>query len=117
LPTGQRSSTPGVHREIWEAATTYIEGRLGDLLTVPEVARAALTSERQLQRVFAAEGATVRQFIADTRMRQAAVLAVGTDAPVAAIAAMVGYGHSSAFIKAFRLHHGVTPIELRRRHR
>jgi AraC family transcriptional regulator len=117
LPIGQRSSTPGVHREIWQSATTFIEDRLGDLLTVPEIARAALTSERQLQRVFAGEGVTVRQYIAHARMRHAAGLMIGTDASVAEIAGVVGYGHASAFIKAFRLHHGVTPTELRRRHR
>jgi transcriptional regulator GlxA family with amidase domain len=114
LPTGQRSSTPVIHREIWFTATAYIEGRLGEPLTVPGVARAALTSERQLQRVFAAAGITVRQFIADARMNHAAVLAVSTDVPVAEIAGLVGYGHASAFIKAFRLHHGETPAQLRR---
>ena len=36
---------------------------------------------------------------------------------IAEIAIAVGYSHASAFIKAFRLHHGVTPTELRRRHR
>jgi transcriptional regulator GlxA family with amidase domain len=117
LPIGQRSSTPGAHREIWHAATAQIEDRLGELLTVQGIARAALTSERQLQRVFAGEGVTVRQHIARVRMRRAADLAIATDAPVAEIAGLVGYGHASAFIKAFRLHHGVTPTELRRRHR
>jgi AraC-like DNA-binding protein len=117
LPEGQRSSTPGVHREILHAATTYIDARVGELLTVEAVARAALTSERQLQRIFAAEGATVRQYIADRRMRHAASLALGTDAPVGEIAGLVGYAHASAFIKAFRLHHGITPAELRRRER
>jgi len=117
LPTGQRSSTPDVHREIWHAATAHIESRLGEYLSVTDIARAALTSERQLQRVFAAEGATVRQYIAVARMRYAAELAVATDASVAEIARLVGYGHSSAFIKAFRTQHGVTPTELRRRHR
>lgn len=117
MPTGQRSSTPAVHRDIWQSATAYIEGRLGELLTVQDIARAALTSERQLQRVFAAEGATVRQYISGARMRQAAALTIDTDSSVTEIATRVGYGHPSAFIKAFRLHHGVTPTELRHRHR
>ena len=117
MPSGQRSSTPAIHNEIWHAATTFIEGRVGELLTVSEVARAALTSERQLQRVFAQEGATVRQYISTARMRHAAALAVRTDASVTEIAGAVGYAHASAFIKAFRMHHGVTPTQLRRRER
>ena len=117
MPIGQRSSTPGVHREIWQSATAFIEARLGEMLTVPGIAHAALTSERQLQRVFAGEGVTVRQYVAHARMRHAAGLAIGTDASVAQIAGLVGYGHSSAFIKAFRVHHGATPTELRKRHR
>jgi transcriptional regulator GlxA family with amidase domain len=117
LPTGQRLSTPATHREIWEAATSYIDAHLGALLTVRSVARAALTSERQLQRVFAAERATVREYIARARMRRAAWLAMSSQKPVAEIAGLVGYSHASAFIKAFRLHYGVTPAALRRRGR
>ena len=114
MPAGQRTSTSSTHQGIWHAATSYIEGRVGELLTVHEVARAAYTSERQLQRIFAAEGVTVRAYIANARMRQAATLAVSTDAQVSEIAALVGYAHASAFIKAFRSHHGVTPTQLRR---
>lgn len=118
MPTGQRSTTPGTHRAIWRAATTHIDGNLAEVLCVRDIAREALTSERQLQRVFAVIGSTtVREYILVARMRHAAVLAVGTDAPMTTIAREVGYGHASAFIKAFRLHHGVTPSELRRRGR
>jgi two-component system response regulator YesN len=118
MPTGQRSTTPGTHRAIWHAATAHIEGNLDALLTVPGIARAALTSERQLQRVFAAVGeTTVREYVLCARMRHAALLATRTDAPMAVVARHVGYAHASAFIKAFRLHHGVTPNELRRRTR
>jgi two-component system response regulator YesN len=118
MPTGQRSSTPGTHRAIWHAATTHIETNLDGLLSVSGIARIALTSERQLQRVFAAVGdTTVREYILALRMGRAEELVLLTDASMSAVARQVGYGHASAFIKAFRLHHGVTPSELRRRHR
>ena len=118
MPTGQRSSTPGTHRAIWHAATTHIEDNLDGLLNVSGIARIALTSERQLQRVFAAVGdTTVREYILALRMGRAQELVLLTDASMRAVARRVGYGHASAFIKAFRLHHGVTPSELRRRHR
>lgn len=118
MPTGQRSSTPGTHRAIWHAATTHIEHNLDGLLSVSGIARIALTSERQLQRVFAAVGdTTVREYILAVRMGRAEELVLLTDVSMSAVARQVGYGHASAFIKAFRLHHGITPSELRRRHR
>ena len=118
MPTGQRSSTPGTHRAIWHAATTHIENHLDGLLSVSGIARIALTSERQLQRVFTAVGdTTVREHILAVRMGRAEELVLLTDASMSAVARQVGYGHASAFIKAFRLHHGITPSELRRRHR
>ncbi len=118
MGTGQRASTPVIYRDIWGAATSHIDANLAADLTLEGIARVSLTSERQLQRVFAEVGATtVREYITGARMRHAAALAIGTEAPVATIARQVGYSGPSAFIKAFRLHHGVTPSQLRRRMR
>jgi AraC-like DNA-binding protein len=117
MSKGQRSSTPGVHREIWSAATSYIDAHLHAPLTLERVARAAFTSRRQLQRVFADEGAkTVRSYIVGARMRRASELVISSDHALAAIAAEVGYGHVASFVKAFRLYYGVTPMEHRRRY-
>ena len=115
MATSQRPSTPDIHRAIWLAATDYIDGHVATPLTVADVARAAVTSERQLQRVFAALGATtVRGYIGAARMRRAATLVVESDSSMAAIGMQVGYRHASAFVKAFRTHHGLTPGVLRR---
>ena len=117
-PASHRSSTVVSQRQIWHAATAYIELRLATPLRVDGVAREAITSRRQLQRVFAAHGdTTVREYITRARMRRARRLVLESEEPLARIAAAVGYGHVSAFIKAFRIHCGTTPIELRRRHR
>jgi len=117
-PSSHRSSTVTARREIWHAATRYIDLHLDTPCNVDDVARAAITSRRQLQRVFAAEGeTTVREYLTVARMRRATLLVLESDDPLARIAPAVGYGHVSAFIKAFRLHHGTTPIELRRRYR
>ena len=105
-----RAATLGVHREIWHAATSYIDAHLSAPLSVDVVARAALTSCRQLQRVFAAEGATsVRGYIVVTRMGHARALLLTTERPLEEIAAAVGYGSTPAFVKAFRTLYGVTP--------
>lgn len=118
LPASHRSTTVAARRQIWHAATAYIELHLATPLSVDDVARAAITSRRHLQRVFADEGdTTVRAYIAVARMRRACALVLESDEPIARIAPAVGYGHASAFIKAFRIHHGTTPMELRRRAR
>jgi AraC family transcriptional regulator len=114
LSAGQRASTPVAHQEIWRDATRYIDEHVSHELSVTEIARAALTSERQLQRVFAIVGTTtVRAYVLRARMGRATALLLRTNAPVSQVATAVGYGHVSAFTKAFRLHHGVTPSELR----
>jgi len=114
MPGGQRSTTPGAHQEIWRAATHYIDEHLATPLSVGEIARAAVTSRRQLQRVFAAVGSTtVRAYTTEARMRRGAALLRCSDAPLSTIAAEVGYRHASAFINAFGRHHGHTPNELR----
>lgn len=115
LSAGPRASTPVTHNEIWRDATRYIDAHLDRPLNLPEIARAALTSERQLQRVFATVGdTTVREYLLRARMRRATELLLDTGATVTEVAGAVGYGHVSAFIKAFRTHHGFTPTELRR---
>jgi transcriptional regulator GlxA family with amidase domain len=115
LTAVHRTSTTSARREIWQAATAYIEEHLAADLSLEDVATAAITSERHLQRVFSEVGdTTVRSFIAETRMRRARELMLVSDLPVAAVATAVGYRHASAFIKAFRLHHGDTPAAVRR---
>lgn len=59
-------------------------------------------------------GTTVREYMQRARMGRAAELLLVTGATVTEVAGAVGYGHASAFIKAFRIHHGLTPTELRR---
>ncbi len=114
MPTNQRPTTPGAYQEIWRAATRYIDEHLAAPLSVDEIARAAVTSRRQLQRVFAAVGSTtVRAYTTEARMRRSAALLRCSDAPLSTIAAEVGYRHASAFINAFGRHHGHTPNELR----
>lgn len=105
-----------MHREIRRAAASFIEAHLDLPLTLDDIARAALTSRRQLQRVFAADGLTVRAYIAVARMRRASELLVDSDIPLPEVAAAVGFGHVSAFVRAFHRHYGATPIAWRRRH-
>ena len=118
MSNGRRSTTSGEHQEIWLAATRYIQAHHAQSLAVDDIARVAITSRRQLQRVFATVGSTtVRRYLTEVRMRRAAKLLIASDAPLGEIARAVGYRHASPFIKAFRRHHGRTPDEWRRHHR
>jgi transcriptional regulator GlxA family with amidase domain len=115
LPALHRTSTTSARQEIWAAATAYIDANLGDPIALEDVAAAAITSERHLQRVFSELGdTTVRAYITEARMRRAHELMLVSDLPVSQVAVAVGYRHASAFIKAFRLHHGDTPAAVRR---
>ncbi|MGW3243808.1 cupin domain-containing protein [Streptomyces sp. NPDC001070] len=59
-------------------------------------------------------GMNAGEFLTRLRLLIAADLLTGTDQPVAAVAAAVGYSSESAFGRAFRLAAGDTPARLRR---
>jgi AraC family transcriptional regulator len=110
VPTGQRSTTPALHQQIWDAATNYIEVNVAAPLTLDLVARAAFTSRRQLQRVFALEGRTnVRAYVTIARMERARALVVDSAEPLAAIAAAVGFADQAHFSRTFRARLGRPP--------
>ncbi|WP_420121012.1 AraC family transcriptional regulator [Nakamurella sp.] len=80
-----------------------------DPRSLAEWGRLVGASERNLSRIFRAE--TGRSFVGwrtDVRMRAAVELLVA-GVPVGSVARRVGYGHSSAFVHAFRLRFGCTP--------
>lgn len=99
---------------IWRAATDFIAERFHADLTVDEIAAAALTSPRQLQRVFAeVGGTTVREYVTELRMETARRLLTTTDVPISAIARQVGYRQPAHFAKTFGRRYGMAPSDLR----
>jgi len=111
-----RPLTVQERRRIWDGATAYILANYADPLDVDEVARAALTSRRQLQRVFEEVGGTTfRSYVARVRMHAAARQLAAGSAPVRTIADSVGYRQPAQFAKAFRRRYGVGPSEFRAR--
>jgi AraC family transcriptional regulator of adaptative response / methylphosphotriester-DNA alkyltransferase methyltransferase len=111
-----RPATADRRRQLWHDATSEIERRYAEPLTVAEVARAIGTSTRQLQRVFdEAGGRSFRAQVAAVRMERAKDLLLDHGGTVRSIAAQVGYSQPAQFAKAFRRHHGVSPSELRKR--
>ena len=99
---------------IWRDATEFVAARFHTDLTVDEIAAAALTSPRQLQRVFAeVGGTTVRDYVTELRMETAHRLLATTNVPISAIAREVGYRQPAQFAKAFGRRYGMAPSDLR----
>jgi AraC-like DNA-binding protein len=114
LVTGQTAALAAAHRA---AAHCYIEEHLTDpSLGAPRVAAAAGLSERQLSRLFAADGTSVPRHILTRRLQLAhSVLSAGPGAQtVADIAARCGFTSVTYFSHAFRDHFGVRATDVRR---
>lgn len=87
---------------------------LGDPVAV--LASAQHVSARTVERAFLTEtGMTLREWRSRRRMEVAGSLLRREDAP-AVVAARVGYRDQSAFRRAFKRHHGITPADYARRH-
>ena len=56
-------------------------------------------------------GKTFSEIVLEKRMDKAVILLKGTDLSIEEISAMLGYGNSSNFYKAFRAYFGTTPRE------
>jgi len=82
--------------------------------TLDQLARASALSKFHLLRLFkAAFGCTPSAYVGRRRMGRARRLLRATPMTVAAIGEALGYESTSAFIRAFRRHFGVTPSAIR----
>jgi AraC-like DNA-binding protein len=104
LALGPRAARPAAHRA---AGRSFIEEHLTDPnLTADLVAAAIGISERQLSRVFAADGTSVPRYILSRRLELAyAVLSAGRGT-VADAAARCGFVSTAYFSHAFRARFG-----------
>ena len=114
--SARRAAAPATaHRA---AARSYIEDHLtSPALSAEQVAAAIGLSERQLSRVFAAEGVSVPRHILTRRLALAySLLSSPRSAPqtVADIAARCGFTSAAYFSHAFRQHFGHRASDLRR---
>ena len=91
--------------------------RLGDAdLTIVSAARRAGLTPKQVQRLFAATGATFSEFVLEQRLLLARRLLCAADArgqKISAIALNAGFGDLSYFNRSFRRQFGMTPSEWR----
>lgn len=114
LAAGRAAAPATAHRA---AARCYIEEHLTDpRLGADAVAAAIGISERQLSRVFAADGSSIPRHILSRRLRLAyALLSSGSagDRTVSDIAVRCGFTSVTYFTHAFRAHFGHRPSDIR----
>ena len=97
------------------AALDYIEENLAGEIDFNEVANRALCSTFHFQRMFfAVNGTTLGEYIRRRRLTLAAAELMSGNTRIIDIALKYGYESPSAFTKAFRNLHGVSPTEARR---
>ena len=99
-----------------DAVADLVEARLGESLTLEELAAVAHLSPFHFARAFArTTGLPPHGFVVARRMDRAGRLLWTTDRPVEDVARAVGYANLSHFRRVFRRHHGVPPSALRGR--
>lgn len=92
-----------------------IDSRLGERITIAELAALCGLSERHFHRAFqAATGQTALAYLVGQRLARAKLLLAADARPVAAIAFAVGYGNAAHFAKAFQAETGLLPSAYRR---
>jgi AraC-like DNA-binding protein len=113
IAAGPRAAHAAAHRA---AARSYIEEHLTNPgLCAAEIAAAAGISERQLSRLFAADGRSVPAHILGRRLELARSILSAPRAPtVAEAAARCGFTSAAYFSHAFRHHFGHRAGDLRR---
>ena len=111
-----KDATREDYRERVNRVIFHVEARLGESMTLEELARVASFSPFHFHRIFAAfTGESLAAFIRRLRLERAAQQLLHHGAPVTDIALGAGYETPSAFTRAFAALFGVSPTEYRKR--
>ena len=97
-------------------AIDAMQGRLGEQLTVDDLARAAMFSKFHFTRIFQrATGVSPGRFLSALRLQKAKELLVSTSMKVADISVSVGYNSVGTFSSRFSRSVGMSPTMYRQR--
>jgi AraC family transcriptional regulator len=110
----RRGGNGALPRERLQRVLDYIESRLGEELTLAELAGIACLSPFHFSRCFKrAVGVGPQRYVARRRVERAREMIRRTDEPLAPIAHTLGFADQSHFTKAFRRETGLTPARFR----
>ncbi len=94
----------------------YIARNLSEKITLKSISDELKYSHFYLEHIFSElTGLSIREYLTETRMREAEKLLLGSDLSVANIAEKCGYSNPAAFSTAFKKRRGTTPIEHRKK--
>ncbi|HKB01088.1 MAG TPA: AraC family transcriptional regulator [Gemmataceae bacterium] len=111
----RRRDTEDDHADRVEAAKTYLAGRLGERVTLDEVAGAVHASPYHFARVFQERaGVPVHRYLTRLRLRAALDRLIGGADDLTALALDLGFSSHSHFTDAFRSEFGRPPSAVRR---
>jgi AraC-like DNA-binding protein len=114
-PKRRRNGTEADHADRTEAAKTYLASRLGERLTLEEVARAVHASPFHLARIFQQQtGVPIHRYLTQLRLRASLERLADGAEDLTALALELGFSSHSHFTDAFRREFGRTPSEARR---
>lgn len=111
---GIEGEGPGLSAEQYRTVLDRVEERLGEKISVEEMASAAALSPSHFARVFKdTVGQTPMQFVTAYRIDRSKKLIASSGAPLARIALQCGFADQAHFTRTFRRLEGVTPKEFR----
>lgn len=111
-----RKGTDDDHRDRVEAAKTYLAGRLGERVTLDDVARAVYVSPFHLSRVFhESTGVPIHRYLTQLRLRSSLEQLTDGANDLTALALELGFSSHSHFTDTFRREFGHAPSDVRRR--
>ncbi|MCI0389714.1 MAG: AraC family transcriptional regulator [Acidobacteria bacterium] len=109
----RRDGTDADHADRAEAAKTYLASRLGERITLDDIARAVGASPFHLARIFQQRtGVSVHRYLTCLRLR-AALERLADAKDLTALALELGFSSHSHFTDAFRREFGRPPSEVR----
>lgn len=111
----QRAAVAADHAERAEAAKAFLARRLGERITLQDVADAVHASPFHFARAFRQQaGVPVHRYLTQLRLRSALERLAGGADDLAALALELGFSSHSHFADAFRREFGLAPSAVRR---
>ena len=116
LPTQCIDRQRGLPHSVLRKVLDAIYGRLGEKITLQDIADAAFMSRFHFARLFRrSTGYSPMEYLLHARLEQAKALLRQGTTPISDIAAVIGFADQSHLTRHFRRTVGVTPLQYARR--